>query len=220
MNLIYFCTMTNSISEQIIGLGFFRDPAMVEELTKHARSRTFHKDDILMDIDQEIRFIPIVLEGCIRIIREDEDGNEAFLYHLYPGQTCAMSLTCCQAGKKSMIKAIAEDQTSILQIPVEVTSEWYQFTEWKVYISSNYHNRFAELLQVIDLIAFNNMDVQLHHYLKERCKAHQSNMLETTHQQIADELHTHREVISRLLRAMELKKLVRLGRNSIELLDF
>lgn len=81
-----------------------------------------------------------------------------------------------------------------------------------------YQNRFAELLNVIDLIAFSNMDKQLLHYLTERSKALNTRVLEITHQQIADELHTHREAISRLLRTMEQKKIVRLGRNNIEVL--
>ena len=197
----------------------FREPLLVEEIKKSARLKSFEKDETIMNPGDEILFIPIVLKGCIRILRSDEDGNEVFLYHLYPGQTCAMSLTCCQAGKKSMIKAVAENHTELLQIPVNLTSEWYKYTEWKAYISNNYNNRFAELMQVIDLIAFNHMDKQLLHYIEERCKALHTKIIDITHQQIADELHTHREAISRLLRTMEQKKLVKLGRNNIELLS-
>ena len=198
----------------------FREPLLVDEINKSARLKSFEKDDTIMNPGDEILFIPIVLKGSIRILRSDDDGNEVFLYHLYPGQTCAMSLTCCQAGKKSMIKAVAETHTEILQIPVQLTSDWYKYAEWKAYISNNYNNRFAELMEVIDLISFNNMDKQLLHYIEERCKAMHTKILDITHQQIADELHTHREAISRLLRTMEQKKLVKLGRNSIELLGY
>ncbi len=198
----------------------FREPLLVEEINKSARLKSFEKDEAIMNPGDEILFIPIVLKGSIRVLRSDEDGNEVFLYHLYPGQTCAMSLTCCQAGKKSMIKAVAENHTELLQIPVQLTSDWYKYAEWKIYISSNYNNRFAELMEVIDLISFNHMDKQLLHYIEERCKALNTKTLDITHQQIADELHTHREAISRLLRTMEQKKLVKLGRNSIELLGY
>ena len=118
-----------------------------------------------------------------------------------------------------MIKAIAEDDTELVQLPVEVTENWFDFKEWKTYISSNYSARFTELLEVIDLIAFNHMDSQLLNYLQERSKAINSRFLEITHQEIANELHAHRESISRLLRTMEKKKLLKLGRNNIELLD-
>ena len=196
----------------------FTDPGLNAEIEKNARTKEFKKGEVIVKPGDEIIFIPIVIKGNIRIIRQDLDGAEVFLYHLYPGQTCAMSLTCCQSGKKSMIKAIAEDDTEILQIPVKLTEDWFRFPEWKAYISSNYNNRFAELMQVIDLIAFSNMDKQLLHYLQERSKALNTRVLDITHQEISDELHAHREAISRLLRIMEQKKLVRLGRNSIEVL--
>ncbi|MGZ4043928.1 MAG: Crp/Fnr family transcriptional regulator, partial [Bacteroidia bacterium] len=113
---------------------------------------------------------------------------------------------------------IAEDDAEVLQIPVKLTEDWFKYPEWKAYISNNYSNRFAELINVIDLIAFSNMDKQLQHYLEERARALNTRVLDITHQQIADELHAHREAISRLLRTMEQKKLVRLGRNNIEVL--
>ncbi len=196
----------------------FTDKELLSELEKNSKRRTFPKDTVITKPGDEILFIPIVINGNIRIIRQNNDGQEVFLYHLYPGQTCAMSLTCCQAGKKSMIKAVAEVDTEIIQVPVKLMDEWFRFPEWKMYISTNYQNRFTELMEVIDLIAFTNMDTQLLHYLTERSKALNTRSLELTHQQIADELHTHREAISRLLRTMEQKKLVKLGRNNIVLL--
>lgn len=208
-----------SASQMKSSTSIFTDPELNAEIAKHARIRSLKKDEILIKTGEEIVFIPIVLKGSIRVLRQDADGKEAFLYHLFPGQTCAMSLTCCQSGKKSMIKAIAEDNTQILQIPVSYTEDWFRFPEWRTYISNNYNSRFEELLQVVDLIAFQNMDKQLLHYLQERSKALKTNVLEITHQQIADELHAHREAISRLLRTMEKKGLVRLGRNSVELLS-
>lgn len=200
------------------GNKLFSDPLLVAEINSCARVRTLHKEDNLIEPGDEIIFIPIVLSGCLRILRSDNEGNEVFLYYLYPGQTCAMSVTCCQAGKKSLVRAIAEEETEIWQIPVKMAGEWYKYTEWKAYISNNYSNRFEELLEVIDLIAFNNMDKQLLHYIQERCKAAKTNTLEITHQQIADELHTHREAISRLLRTMEKQGLVSLSRNCILLI--
>ncbi len=196
----------------------FSDPELSNEIEKNSKRKVIPRGLVLIKPGDDIVFVPIVLKGSIRVIRQDLDGQEVFLYHLYPGQTCAMSLTCCQSGKKSMIKAIAEDDTEILQIPIRLTEDWYKYPEWKAYISNNYNNRFAELMQVIDLIAFSNMDKQLLHYLEERSKALNTRVLEITHQEIADELHAHREAISRLLRTMEQKQLVKLGRNNIEVL--
>lgn len=196
----------------------FSNPELNSEIEKNAKRKLIPRGSVLIKPGDEISYIPIVVKGSIRVIRQDLEGQETFLYHLYPGQTCAMSLTCCQSGKKSMIKAIAEDDSEIIQIPIALTEDWYKYPEWKAYISNNYNNRFAELMQVIDLIAFSNMDKQLLHYLEERSKAINTRVLEITHQEIADELHAHREAISRLLRTMEQKKMVKLGRNNIEVL--
>ena len=201
-----------------VGQLVFKDPNLLEEIRRNARLKTYKKDEVIISSGDVILFIPIVLKGCIRVIRQDARDNEVFLYYLYPGQTCAMSLTCCQAGSKSLIKAIAEDDTELLQVPVNLIEQWFVYHEWRFFVSSNYFNRFAELLDVIDLIAFNNMDKQLVHYLNERGKANQSRILKITHQQIADELHTHREAITRLLNAMERKGMIGLGRNKIKIL--
>ena len=155
----------------------------------------------------------------LRILRQNLDGKEIFLYHLYPGQTCAMAINCCQGHKKSSVKAIAEEDTEILQIPVNMVDTWFKYPEWKTFVNSTYGARFAELIDVIDLIAFSNMDRQVLHYIQERSRAAGTKTLTITHQEIADELHTHREAVGRLLRTMEQKNMLRLGRNTIELID-
>lgn len=195
----------------------FKDVRLNEEVAKYCRSKHLEKDQAMMSPGDDIHFVPIVTKGAIRIMRQNEDGNEVFLYHLYPGETCAMALNCCQAGRKSPVRAVAEDETDILQVPVQMIDEWSRYPEWRQFINNTYGNRFSELLSVIDLIAFSNMDKQLLHYLRERAKALNTKALYITHQEIADELHTHREAISRLLRTMEQKNLLKLGRHTIEL---
>lgn len=197
----------------------FKDPDLLSEINKFGRVRLVEKDAILMTPGQEVFFLPVVLQGVLRIVRQNVEGKEVFLYHLYPGQTCAMAINCCQANKKSSVKAIAEEDTEILQIPVNLVDDWFKYPEWKIFVNSTYASRFAELIEVIDLIAFSNMDKQVLHYLQERARAAGTNALYITHQQIADELHTHREAVSRLLRTMEQKNILKMGRNTIELLD-
>ena len=196
----------------------FTDARLLDEINRFAKIKTIKKDVVLMTPGDEVFFIPIVQKGVLRIVRQNDDGSEIFLYHLYPGQTCAMAINCCQAHKKSIIKAIAEEETEILQIPVNLVEDWFKYPEWKVFVNSTYSNRFAELIEVIDLIAFNNMDKQVLHYLQERARAANTKAIYITHQQIADELHTHREAISRLLRTMEQKGILKLNRNVIEML--
>jgi len=199
--------------------GIFTDANLLAEIKKFTRTKHLKPDEVLIAPGEKIFFVPIVQKGVLRIVRQGGDGKEIFLYHLYPGQTCAMAMNCCQSHQESMIKAIAEDDTDVLQIPVNILEDWFKYPEWKAFVNHTYGSRFAELMDVIDLIAFHNMDKQVVHYLQERAKAANSKSIQITHQQIADELHTHREAISRLLRTMEQKKMLRLGRNSIELLN-
>lgn len=198
----------------------FTDVNLLAEIKKFARTKHLKQDEVLIAPGEKVFFVPIVQKGVLRIVRQGEDGAEIFLYHLYPGQTCAMAMNCCQSNKESMIKAIAEDETEVLQIPVNVLDDWFKYPEWKAFVTNTYGSRFGELMDVIDLIAFHNMDKQVLHYLQERARAANSKLIQITHQQIADELHTHREAVSRLLRTMEQKKMLRLGRNCIELLNF
>jgi len=196
----------------------FEDPSLRLEIERHSRKHSILKDDVLLSAGDAIHFLPIVETGSLRVIRQHDDDREVFLYHLYPGQTCAVAISCCQAGRKSTIKAVAEADTDLLLVPVAFFDTLDRFPEWKRFVNETYASRFGELLDVIDLIAFSSMDKQLLHYLHERARAHKTSALVITHQQIADELHSHREAISRLLRTMEQKNMVRLGRNVIELL--
>lgn len=196
----------------------FSNPQLNDEINRYARVKNVERDATLITPGDKILFVPIVQQGVLRIVRQNEEGKEVFLYHLFPGQTCAMAINCCQGNKKSVIKAIAEEDTEVLQIPVNMVDEWFKYPEWKTFVNSTYGARFAELIEVIDLIAFNNMDKQVLNYLQKRAKAAGTQALYITHQQIADELHTHREAVSRLLRTMEQKNILRLGRNTIELL--
>lgn len=197
---------------------FFKDQKLNEEISKHCRPKHLERDQTMMSPGDDIIFVPIVTKGAVRVMRQNDEGQEVFLYHIYPGETCAMALNCCQAGRKSMIKAVSEDEADIIQVPVKLLDEWFKYPEWRTFINTTYGNRFTEMMGVIDLIAFSHMDKQLLHYLQERARALNTKALYITHQEIADELHTHREAISRLLRTMEEKNLVKLGRHTIELL--
>lgn len=196
----------------------FTDQQLIEEIKKTSRLKVAEKDAVLMLPGDPLVFIPIVQSGVFRVLREDSEGQEIFLYHIYPGETCAMAINCCQTGRISMIKAVAEETTEVLLVPVNKIEDLFKYPEWKAFINRTYSQRFSELIKVIDLITFSNMDKLILNYLKKRAEATRSKIIPIVHQQIADELHTHREVVSRLLRTMERKNIVKLGRNSIELL--
>ena len=173
-----------------------------------------------MEPGQFIKMVPVVLEGSIKIMRVDEEGKELFLYYLDAGETCALSLTCCTAAKPSEIKAVVEERATIIAIPVAVHEQFSdEFRQWKDFVANTYQSRFQEMLVALDAVAFKRMDERLMRYIVTKMKQHKANELHTTHQEIANELGTSREVVSRLLKQLEKKKWIELGRNVIYIRD-
>jgi len=174
--------------------------------------------DVLLEIGSNIRIIPLVLSGLIKILREDTDGNELLLYYVEPGETCAMSLTCCSGDSTSTVRAVTEEDTVILAVPVRRMDSWTeQFKSWKTFVLLTYQRRFEELLKAIDAVAFQKLDDRLVLLLQEKSRMQGSESINTTHQEIANELHSSREVISRLLKKLEKDGKLALGRNKIVL---
>jgi CRP/FNR family transcriptional regulator len=195
-----------------------RDERLLTEIFEHAELIEVKKDDVVMDYGKYIKSMPMIIKGCLRVLREDEAGNELFLYYLDKGHTCAMSLTCCMANKKSEIRAIAEEDTTMISIPVRFMDHWMEYANWREYIMETYSFRFQELLAALDGVAFHHMDERLEDYLVQKSAHKNSKNLAVSHQEIARELNTSREVVSRLLKKMEHKGQVKLGRNNIEML--
>lgn len=196
------------------------DHALLQSLLKEGTIIQYPSGATITEPGKFIKIVPLILEGSIKILRVDEDGKELFLYYLESGETCALSLTCCSANKASEIKAVTEEDTLILGIPIHKHEEWTdQFKQWKEFVAMTYQTRFQEMLIALDAVAFKRMDQRLMGYIVTKMKQHKSNELHTTHQEIANELGTSREVISRLLKQLEKKKWIELGRNVIYIRD-
>ncbi|KEO73744.1 Crp/Fnr family transcriptional regulator [Anditalea andensis] len=193
----------------------FTSPPLIAAIGQYGILQEYKCGQTIIEPGQYIKMIPIILEGTVKVMRRGEDGD-LFLYFIKRGDTCAVSLTCCSNARQSEVLAIAEEKATILGIPLEKHEAWTdEFAQWKEYVASTYQKRFQELLGVIDDIAFKKMDERLLKYLV--VKSNQLNTLElqVTHQEIAKELGSSREVISRLLKQLEKRKLVELGRNII-----
>ena len=196
------------------------DPKLLQAILEKGQELNLEPGKILMEPGQFVKAVPLVLEGSIKIMRTDEDGKELFLYYLEPGQTCALSLTCCSAAKPSEIKAVVEEKAVLVFIPIHLHEQWMdEFKQWKDFVSSTYQQRFHEMLIALDAVAFKRMDERLMRYIVTKMKQLKANELHTTHQEIANELGTSREVISRLLKQLEKKKWIELGRNVIYIRD-
>jgi CRP/FNR family transcriptional regulator, anaerobic regulatory protein len=201
--------------------GYIFEEALIDEIVKVATYKEFKADDYLIEIGDYIKTMPLLLNGAIKILREDENGDELLLYFLERGDTCAMTLTCCMGQSKSRIRAIAETDGAMVMIPVEKMEEWLtKFKTWRNFVFDSYNIRLMEMLEAIDTLAFMNLDERLYKYLTDKAKVIGDTEIHTTHQVIAYEMHTSRVVISRLLKALELQGKIKLHRNKIEILEF
>lgn len=195
------------------------EPKLIEEIAGVANIVDFNEGDYLIEIGQYIRQMPLLIHGAIKILREDRNEGELLLYFLEKGDTCAMTLACCLGDTKSEIRAIAETKGTVAMIPVAKMEEWLgKYKSWRNFVFSSYNKRLSEMLSAIDNLAFMKMDERLLNYLKEKAKVNQSRIIANTHQEIAYELNTSRVVISRLLKALENEGIIKLNRNTIDLL--
>lgn len=196
------------------------DPQLLTEIEQHAKIMEFETGQAIIEPGQYIKMVPVVLEGTIKVLRTDDEGHELFLYFIEVGETCAVSLTCCSIMNPSDVKAVAEEKTKILAVPARKHEEWSnEFRQWKDFVALTYQKRFQAIFQAIDDIAFKKMDDRLLKYLAVKAKHSKSNELSMTHQEIASELGTSREVVSRLLKQLEKRNLVELGRNVVYVRD-
>lgn len=194
-------------------------PIVRERLREYGIPKTFKEGEVIQNDNAYIKAIPIVISGSIKVMRIDEEGREILLYYIQTGESCIMSFLGGLHEDTSKVKAIAEEETDILFIPIEkVGSLIKEYPQWLDYIFRLYHKRFEELLEVVNAVAFKKMDERIQDLIEKKCSLSGSNTIIVTHEQIANELGTARVVVSRLLKQMEEKGLVTLGRNKITLL--
>jgi CRP/FNR family transcriptional regulator len=191
---------------------------MREKLLEYGLSKTFKEGEIILNENTYIKAIPIVTKGSIKVHRTDDDGREILLYYIRTGESCIMSFLGGIHQDTSKVKAIAEEETEILFIPIDkVSSMIKEFPEWLDYIFKLYHKRFEELLEVVNAVTFKKADERLLKLLKEKAELTNGKTLTVTHEQLANELGTVRVVVSRILKQLENEGEIELGRNKITL---
>lgn len=210
-----------NLTEQEITQRFpFFEKGLISEIVKTGETRTFTKGSVLMRTGQYIRSTMIILDGLVKIYREDDDGNEFFMYYLDSGKACALSMVCASKQETSELMARAVTDTTVLSIPLSLMDEWMaQYKSWYQFVLGSYRERFEELLQTIDHIAFRNMDERLVFYLKRHQDILKSNIITIPFTEIAQELNSSREVISRLMKKLSDKGIVKLHRSYVEIIS-
>lgn len=165
-----------------------------------------------------VKNIPILLEGSIKVRKTDESGKEIILYQIYPGESCILSIISCLNDKQCNAEAYVEKTSKLIMVPASKVKLWMEkYSSWKQYVFNHYYNKFDELITLIDAIAFKHVDIRLLNKLKEY-QIKQGNKIVITHQTLANEIGTAREVISRLLKQLEKENFVKLERGTIKII--
>jgi CRP/FNR family transcriptional regulator, anaerobic regulatory protein len=192
------------------------EEGLYEEMMKFGEIKKIPAGTVMLRSGQTIRSIIMVLEGAVKLYQEDDEGNQFFIYNIQPGQACAVSMVCTYAQEKSQVTAKTLTDVTILTVPLQYMDKWLaQYKSWHYFVIRTYRSRYEELLKTINEIAFKNMDKRLEFYLKSQVKQ-LGNHVKLTHQDIATDLNSSREVISRLMKKMEKDGWIIIHRNSFE----
>jgi CRP/FNR family transcriptional regulator len=194
------------------------EPALQDRIAREAVIKQFPAGEIVMRTGQYIRSTMLILGGRIKVYKESGDGSEFFMYYLEPGNACALSMICAARQEQSDLMAIAVEETEVVMLPIQLMDQlMMDYKSWYYFVLATYRSRFEELLNLVDHTVFKGLDDRLVYYLKKQRDSYKTNELKITHDEIASDLGTSRVVISRLLKAMENKGMVKLLRNHIDL---
>lgn len=200
---------------------FVFEEELLNEMAKVGVYKKLAKNELLVDIDDSIKGIPLLLNGAIKVVRENKNGEEIALYFLERGDTCASSFANALAHKKCGVRGIAEKESEVILLPLAKVDDWMvRYKSWREFVINSYDERLNEILETVDTLAFMRMHERLYKYLTDKVQIMRETKITTTHQEIAYDLHTSRVVVSRLLKQLENEGKIKITRNNIEVLKF
>ncbi len=196
-------------------IGLFSEPELQEEIITHCQLQSFEKGDVIVREKQFVKVVPIVVSGMLRVYQTKQE-REILLYYVEPSQTCMMSLSASFFNNESPSQAVAAEPTIALTVPVAFVTEWQKkYTSWNNFVIRTFSNRYDELLNTFESVAFDHIDKRVLEYLQSRAGKQKAKAIEISHQELANELGTTRVVISRILKQFEMHNIVELGRGVI-----
>ena len=192
------------------------EEGLYDAILENAEIREVPAGTPLLKVGQNIRSTMMVVEGTVKLYQENDEGDEYFMYYISPGQACAVSMVCSFQSEQSQVLAKALTDVTLISIPIKFMDKWLsEFKSWHYFVIKTYRTRYEELLKTVNEVAFKNMDERLEFYLKKQVDKF-GTTIKLTHQEIASDLNSSREVISRLMKKMENNSWIVLHRNSFE----
>jgi len=193
-----------------------KNKALMQEIQSHSITGTYPKGSRIWG--KELNSIPIVLSGVLKISQSDDKGAYTHLYYVQANETCVVSIVNVLFEKECTLTAMVQEEAEIMFIPIDKAKEWFkEYPEWIEFILHSYHQRFDDLLGSLKSANAEKLETRVLKYLRQRRAISGGKIVSITHQHLADDLSTNRVVVSRLLKTLENKGVLKLGRNKIEL---
>ena len=194
---------------------------LIDEIIRVGHFDKIKEGELLIDIGHDMTHIPLILDGVVKISRQEKKGEEIALYFLERGDTCAISFVNCINRKQSIFKGVVEKDIEAIFIPVQYIDDWLaQYKSWRHFIIDSYHFRLIEMVESIDSLAFMKMSERLLKYLTDKVKITNDVDLDITHQEIANDLNSSRVVITRIIKQLHDEGKIFSTRNKIKVLEF
>lgn len=193
--------------------------AIIDALNSSGIQKNTEQNELIIDVGEKMPGIPLVISGLLKVYRVRED-QEIFLYHIEPGEICAMAINCCMSHKKSGVRIYSDVSSEIIYIPADKGQEWLNlYPEWSRFMLRSITDKFTKLTDHIDGLAFENLETRIIDYLSEKAEAYQSKFISITHSEMARDLNSSREVISRNLKSLHSKNFIKREGGMISLCD-
>ncbi len=193
--------------------------ALLQEIESISIIQEFNKDTIILKEDSYVKVIPLLMSGLIKIYKEDESGNEVLLYYIEPGESCIMSIMAAEKDEKITVKGVVEEDVLLVLIPIaKLTQLRKNFPQWNIFVYELFNGKFEEVIDMIKILTFSNKEKRLEEYLLKEASIKNTTEIKHSHQEIAKELGSSREVISRLLKKLENDGKIELSQRLIKIL--
>jgi len=198
----------------------FSDKRLVDDFIEKSEFLEIPAHTRILDQGKYVKIIPFVYEGMINVMRKGDEGKDVLLYYINPGESCALSIVAGLTRTKSVAYAETEVASKIFALPVDTVAYLHsQYSQCNDFFLELFRNRFKEIVCFIDSVAFKTMDVRIIQHLKKKQKQFGTNTIHITHQQLANELGSAREVVSRLLKQLERDGKITLRHSTIEIIQ-
>ena len=190
----------------------------IEQLEQFGTVKSFEADTEILREGQYVKLVPLVLEGVVKVFTRHGD-KELLLYYIESGESCIMSFNAGFKNSPSKVFAVAEENAVLLLMPSEKVNQWIKTYPLLNELFYNlYDQRYEALLDTINQLLYNKLDQRLYTYLLEKSKQKNGKVLNMRHREIAVELGTVREVISRVMKKLEHEGKILQLPNGIEIL--